>query len=80
MAKGKSAASSIAMLIGLFLLVAHAMTIAGDVQAVVEDPNVENKPGEILKLALDLSRYTANKKEDGRTRPHTISCRLCQIT
>jgi hypothetical protein len=42
---------------GFVLLAAHALTIADDVQAVLEDPNQENKPAEVLKLAFDLSRY-----------------------
>lgn len=44
-------------LFGLLLLVAHAMVIAEDVKAVVQDPNEQNKPAEVLKLAIDLSRY-----------------------
>lgn len=43
--------------IALGLLVYHAWVIADDVQAVMEDPNRANKPGEILKLAFDLTRY-----------------------
>ena len=58
MAKRKSSASvSIVALIGMLFFVYHMLVIADDVQAVIEDPNRENKPGEILKLALDLSRY-----------------------
>jgi hypothetical protein len=47
-------------LAGLFfglLMVAHALVIADDVKAVIEDPNQANKPGEILKLAIDFTRY-----------------------
>ncbi len=33
------------------------MKLPDDVWAVVEDPNQANKPGEILKLAFDLTRY-----------------------
>lgn len=44
-------------IIGGLILLAHALVIAEDVQAVVEDPNQANKPREILKLAFDLSRY-----------------------
>ena len=44
-------------LFGLLLLIAHAMVIAEDVKAVVEDPKQQNKPAEVLKLAVDLSRY-----------------------
>lgn len=40
-----------------FLFVMHLLIIANDVQAVIEDPNEANKPGEILKLAFDISRY-----------------------
>lgn len=47
----------IAGLIGMLLLVGHLLVIADDVQAVVQDPNQDNKPGEVLKLAFDLSRY-----------------------
>lgn len=41
----------------LLLLVSHAMVMAEDVKAVVEDPNQQNKPAEVLKLAIDRSRY-----------------------
>ena len=44
-------------LVGLGLLTYHAWVIADDVRAVIEDPNQANKPGEILKLAFDLTRY-----------------------
>lgn len=47
----------IALLIGFFVLIAHTMVIANDVNAVLNDPNKNNKPGEILKLAFDVSRY-----------------------
>ncbi len=43
--------------IGACLFIIHLATIASDVQAVIEDPNEANKPGEILKLVLDLGRY-----------------------
>ena len=39
------------------LLVFHTLVIADDVWAIIEDPNQANKPGEILKLAFDLTRY-----------------------
>lgn len=39
------------------LLAYHVWVIADDVRAVIEDPNQANKPGEVLKLAFDLSRY-----------------------
>jgi hypothetical protein len=55
--KHSSSTGGLVLLIGMLLFVVHSMVIAGDVQAVVEDPNIENKPGEILKLAFDLSRY-----------------------
>ncbi len=44
-------------IIALGLLAYHAWVIADDVQAVIEDPNQTNKPGEVLKLAFDLTRY-----------------------
>ncbi len=44
-------------LVGLGLLAYHVWVIADDVRAVIEDPNQANKPGEILKLAFDLTRY-----------------------
>ncbi len=40
-----------------FLFVAHMYIIAEDIQAVIEDPNVDNKPAEVVKLVIDLSRY-----------------------
>jgi hypothetical protein len=40
-----------------FLFVVHMMMIAEDVQVVIEDPNIENKPAEVAKLVFDLSRY-----------------------
>jgi hypothetical protein len=40
-----------------FLFVIHMITIAEDVQVVIEDPNLENKPAEVAKLIFDLSRY-----------------------
>lgn len=43
--------------VALGLLAYHAWVIADDVRAVIEDPNQANKPGEILKLAFDLTRY-----------------------
>jgi predicted metalloprotease len=54
---GSNGVGSVLVVVGLLLLMVHAMIIAEDVQAVIEDPNKENKPGEILKLAIDLSRY-----------------------
>jgi hypothetical protein len=44
-------------LIGLGLIIIHAIVIAEDVQAVMEDSNTANKPGEVLKLAFDFTRY-----------------------
>ena len=44
-------------IIVMVLFVLHMMVIADDVQAVIEDPNKANKPGEILKLAVDFTRY-----------------------
>lgn len=45
------------ILAGVLLFIAHMVIIWDDVQAVVDDPNMDNKPAEILKLAIDLSRY-----------------------
>ena len=45
------------LLAGILLLAAHMVVIYEDVQAVIDDPNMDNKPAEILKLAVDLSRY-----------------------
>ncbi len=45
------------LLAGVLLFIAHMVIIRDDVQAVVDDPNMDNKPAEILKLAVDLSRY-----------------------
>jgi hypothetical protein len=39
------------------LFVVHMMIIAEDVQAVIKDPNVNDKPAEVAKLVVDLSRY-----------------------
>lgn len=60
MSKSKSKSnitSSVVWLIGLLILCAHAMIIAKDVQTIIQDPNKENKPEEVLKLAFDLTRY-----------------------
>lgn len=54
---GSIGVGAVISVFGFILLVAHALTIADDVIAVIEDPNEENKPGEVLKLAFDLSRY-----------------------
>jgi hypothetical protein len=40
-----------------FVFIMHLFIIADDVQTVIEDPNEANKPGEILKLVFDISRY-----------------------
>lgn len=53
----KQSTGSVLAIIGFGLLVYHMFVIAGDVQAIIEDPNQVNKPGEILKLAFDLTRY-----------------------
>jgi len=53
----KKDAVALAGFFAVALLVIHALTIAGDVQAIIEDPNQANKPGEILKLAFDVTRY-----------------------
>ncbi len=42
---------------GAILFIIHMAVIYEDVQAVVDDPNMENKPAEVLKLILDISRY-----------------------
>lgn len=60
MSKSKSKSnitSSVVWLIGLLILCVHAMIIAKDVQTIIQDPNKENKPEEVLKLAFDLTRY-----------------------
>lgn len=44
-------------IIGACLFIVHLAIIASDIQAVIEDPNEANKPGEILKLVFDISRY-----------------------
>lgn len=53
----KTSVSTLLALIAFGLFIYHMMVIAEDVQAVIEDPNQANKPGEILKLAFDLTRY-----------------------
>ena len=53
----KKDAVALAGFFAVALLVIHALTIAGDVQVIIEDPNQSNKPGEILKLAFDVTRY-----------------------
>ena len=45
------------ILAGALLLIAHMVIIMDDVRAVIEDPNIDNKPAEVAKLAIDLSRY-----------------------
>ncbi len=45
------------ILVGALLLIAHMMIIVDDVQVVIDDPNIHNKPAEFVKLAFDLSRY-----------------------
>ena len=49
--------STLLTVIALGLLAYHAWVITDDVRAVIQDPNQANKPGEVLKLALDLTRY-----------------------
>lgn len=49
--------STLLTVIALGLLAYHAWVITDDVRAVIQDPNGTNKPGEVLKLALDLTRY-----------------------
>ena len=44
-------------LAGALLLIAHMVIIVDDIQAVINDPNIDNKPAEVVKLAVDLSRY-----------------------
>jgi hypothetical protein len=53
----KKDVASLVAFVGVVLFVLHALTIADDVQAIIEDPNKANKPGEILKLAVDFTRY-----------------------
>ncbi len=45
------------LLAGVLLLIAHMVNIMDDVQTVIYDPNIENKPAEVVKLVVDLSRY-----------------------
>lgn len=47
----------IAFLVGFIVLAVHACVIADDVLNIVNDPDERNKPGEVLKLAVDVSRY-----------------------
>jgi hypothetical protein len=44
-------------LAGALLFIVHVANIIDDVQAVIDDSNIDNKPAEIVKLAIDLSRY-----------------------
>jgi hypothetical protein len=41
--------------LALALLAIHVLTVADDVQTIIQDPNQANKPGEILKLVFDVS-------------------------
>lgn len=52
---GSIGVGTVIAILGFVLLVVHAIQIADDVWAVIEDPNKKNKPGEVLKLAIDLS-------------------------
>ncbi len=45
------------ILVGALLLIAHLVIIVDDVQVVINDPNIDNKPAEVVKLVVDLSRY-----------------------
>ncbi len=56
-AMSKKDVATLIAFVGILLFVIHALTIANDVQAIIEDPNKANKPGEILKLAVDFTRY-----------------------
>ncbi|MBA2677161.1 MAG: hypothetical protein H0U76_02005 [Ktedonobacteraceae bacterium] len=47
----------VASMIGLMLLTYHLYVIADDVRVVVQDPNQANKPQEVFKLAVDVTRY-----------------------
>jgi len=42
---------------GVLLFMIHMAVIYEDAQAIINDPNENNKPGEVLKLILDISRY-----------------------
>ena len=53
----KSDAKVLAAFFFGFLFLVHRMIIAEDVQVVIKDPNLENKPAEVAKLVFDLSRY-----------------------
>jgi hypothetical protein len=35
----------------------HMVIILDDIQVVIQDPNIDNKPAEVVKLVIDLSRY-----------------------
>lgn len=45
------------ILVGGLLLIAHLVIIMDDVQIIIDDPNIDNKPAEVVKLVVDLSRY-----------------------
>jgi hypothetical protein len=45
------------LLVGALLFMMHMFVIMDDVQAVINDPNTDNKPAEVVKLVIDLSRY-----------------------
>ena len=42
---------------GAILFIMHMAVIYEDAQVVLNDPNENNKPAEVLKLILDISRY-----------------------
>ncbi len=52
-----SSKSALLVIVAMAVLAYHALVIADDVRAVIQDPNQDNKPGEILKLAFDLTSY-----------------------
>jgi len=49
--------AAFAIFVGAVLLVCHLVIISEDVYNVLNDPNKENKPAEVLKLATDVTRY-----------------------
>lgn len=50
-------AKDIALLVGFVAVICHLAIIAEDINQVLNDPNEQNKPREVLKLAFDVSRY-----------------------
>lgn len=51
-----SSGAEIATIIAFALLALRLITVAEDIQVIVNDPNKNNKPTEVLKLFFDVSR------------------------